>query len=89
MKKAYGKPIFLVENFRLTQQIASCSTVQINYQDTDCLAHDDDVPESMRDFILGGIFWAGICNDAPLGMDDVEGLCYHTMTDIALGSFSS
>lgn len=94
MKKTYTKPQFMVEQFALTQQIASCAYLKIGFGDSACVLNNPDasdalVPgyyESVYSLALANYFADGYCAKVPEFSKDNDLLCYHTMTNMAFTS---
>ena len=86
-KLKYEKPLIAVEQYALSQAIASCPT-QIGYNDYVCIATDDDVPPEMQSLAAVGAFGIGRCNDdwASMGLDEYEGVCYHKSVNFMFNS---
>lgn len=85
MKKAYAKPMLLVERFELTQRLTNCS-VMIGFQNEGCVIDDDDASWHMKDLALMGYFQAGACADYPKHSDADQGMCWHTSVNLAFSS---
>ena len=85
MKKAYEKPILLVERFALTQMLSNCS-VLIGYSDSGCVLEDTDSTISMRNLALAGYFSASGCDWYPMNQDFDEGVCVHNSVNLAFTS---
>ena len=86
MRKNYEKPMFAVEEYALTQNIASCMT-KIGLASSDCVLKDDDATSQMKDFAMAGYF-AGtkVCSVSSEDMDGFDGICYHTNANAAFSS---
>ena len=86
MKKQYIKPMIAVEYYELTQSIATCA-IKIGLTDSQCVLKDPDAPNSMKDFAAIGWFneQPG-CGAIPEGMEDENGICYHTNVNAAFSS---
>lgn len=86
MKKTYQKPMMAVEQFALTQSIATCET-KIGFLSSECVKKDPDATEQMKDFAYSGFFTeAGSCDQYAIGMDDFDKICYHTNAGAAFNS---
>ena len=85
MKKKYVRPVIELENFELTQQIASCSAVKINLTDSACVLDSPYASEEMRRLALAG-FFVDKCDMLAIGMDDTDGICYMTSVNLAFSS---
>ena len=93
MKKTYSKPIFAVERFELTQQIAGCSYLKINHNSAACVLNNTDandfaVPgyyQSVYSLAYQGYFWSG-CSKKPSQANDNDLICYHTSANMAFTS---
>lgn len=85
MKKQYEKPLIAVENYMLTQAIASCGT-KISATNSQCVIDDPDAPDGFRNLASAfGYFSAG-CLTQP-SMDSVEdNICYHTSANAMFSS---
>ena len=78
MKKKYEKPLIAVENYVLSQAIASCST-RIGFNSSACVFDDEDAPDGFRNLANIGYFTAdGKCFFRPNIEDAHNGICYHT-----------
>ena len=87
MKKKYERPVIEVENFQLTQQIASCSGVKINLTSGDCVLNSPYATEEMRRYAMVGFFMDNdTCMPISVGMDDMDGICYMTNVNMAFSS---
>ena len=76
MKKAYQKPMVVVENYQLTQSIASCGNI-VSLYDSGCIL-TSGLPSQWKDFATLGYFMEGYCDYFFVGMDKFDGVCYHT-----------
>ena len=85
MKKAYSKPIVLMESFGITQMLSSC-TLRIGFRDSDCVLNDENATFDMWDLAANGYFSAGACSWYPQNSDFEEGVCYHTSVNLAFSS---
>ena len=85
MKRAYQKPTLEVESFAITQQITSCSAIKIGFNNNACVLSDPDAPEQMKRLAQAGWFIDTACT-TPIGMDEKDGICYHTNTSLAFTS---
>lgn len=78
MKKKYEKPLIAVENYVLSQAIASCST-RIGFNSSPCVFDDEDAPDGFRNLAGIGYFTAdGKCYFKPKITDMFDSICYHT-----------
>lgn len=78
MKKKYEKPLIAVENYVLSQAIASCST-RIGFNSSACVLDDEDAPDGFRNLANIGYFTAdGKCYFEPVIEDVRDNICYHT-----------
>lgn len=78
MKKKYEKPLIAVENYVLSQAIASCST-RIGFNSSACVFDDVDAPAGFRNLAGIGYFTAdGKCTSQPNITDVYDNICYHT-----------
>lgn len=76
MKKKYEKPLIAVENYVLSQAIASCET-KIGFVNSACVFNDEDAPDGYRH--LAGIgYFTEACELQPKITDQNDGICYHT-----------
>lgn len=81
MKKKYEKPLIAVENYVLSQAIASCST-RIGFNSSACVFDDEDAPAGFRNLAGIGYFTAdGKCYLEPKITDMFDSICYHTSAD--------
>lgn len=93
MKKTYVKPLFAVEKFTLTQQIAGCSYLKINLRSGDCILTESDpkdlaIPEFAKlvELAAFGYFWGAECGLPISQAEDSDLLCYYTSTNMAFTS---
>ena len=78
MKKKYEKPLIAVENYVLSQAIASCET-KIGFVSSACVFDDEDAPDGFRNLAGIGCFTAdGKCTYQPNIKDVYDNICYHT-----------
>ncbi len=79
MKLKYEKPMAIVEDYKLSQSIAACS-IQIQSTNSWCFLNDPDTPAEVRAFASENWFIdeANCPDNYPKGMDEYDGLCYHT-----------
>lgn len=91
MKKPYIKPVFAVEKFALTQQIAACSALKINMQTSSCVLDNTDMADmaipgyfDMVTLAADGYFWE--CIKKPAQDHDSDLLCYYTSVNMAFVS---
>ena len=82
--KKYCKPMVVVENYVLTQSIASCIT-KIGFMDSACVLNDEDATPRMKDFAQIGFFITD-CDKSAVGMDSNDKICYHTNANAAFSS---
>ena len=76
MKKKYEKPLIAVENYVLSQAIASCET-KIGFVNSTCVQNDVDAPDGYRN--LAGIgYFTEVCEFQPKITDQNDNICYHT-----------
>ena len=86
MKMKYEKPGVAVENFQLSQHIATCA-IKIGFQSYLCVLADADSTEEMKDLAWEFEFLNGdVCDKWTTGGTSDDGLCYHTN---AGGAFTS
>ena len=85
MKKAYKKPMMLMESFGVTQMLSNCSLL-IGFQDSTCVLQDTDSTIAMRNMAQAGFFTANGCDWYPMNMDFDQGVCYHTSVNLAFSS---
>lgn len=86
MKRAYQKPTLEVESFAITQQITSCSAIKIGFTDYNCVLNDPDATWQMKTYAQSGWFIDAPCTTSAVDMDDEDGICYHTNTNLAFTS---
>ena len=86
MKRAYQKPTLEVESFAITQQITSCTGKKIGFNNSACVENDRDASEQMKTLAQAGWFIDGACTASAVGMDEKDGICYHTSTSLAFTS---
>ena len=84
MKKAYQKPMVVVENYQLTQSIAACSSI-VSLYDSKCFLKSS-LPSQWKDLAYIGYFMEGYCDFFPSDMDVFDGICYHTNAGAAFTS---
>ena len=86
MKKKYVSPTVEVEQFVLTQAVAACSGLVLNYLDSGCVLTSPDprVTRQMKDFAMAGYFMECTLNAGDL--DGLDGLCYHSNVNMAFVS---
>jgi len=86
VRRKYDKPVFAVEEYALTQNIASCVT-KIGLANSECVINDPDSTDHMRDLAYSG-FFAGdmVCVLYAEGMDSKDSICYHTNANAAFNS---
>ncbi len=89
-RRAYTKPILLVERFNLTQCLSNCS-VLIGFKDQMCILMDTDSTDKMKNYAANGLF----SPDPVIGCgegsyitdkDHEEGVCYHTSVNLIFSS---
>ena len=85
MKKKYEAPKISIEYFELTQSIATCSK-KIGFLDSECVMKDPDSTDQMRELADVGFFNTGKCDMAAEGMEENNGICYHTNLNAAFNS---
>ena len=85
MKRAYQKPTLEVESFAITQQITSCTGIKIGFNSSACVKNDPDAPVQMKTLAEASWFIDTACT-TPIGMDEKDGICYHTNTSLAFTS---
>lgn len=85
MKKKYEAPKISIEYFKLTQSIATCSK-KIGFLDSECVKKDADSTDQMKDLAWSGFFNTGHCGVSAEGMEDQDGICYHTNLNAAFNS---
>ena len=95
MKKEYQKPLFLVEEFNLSQQISACSYLKVGFNSSACVTENRDQSDKLipgYGELLGlaraGVFWDPYPNcETPGEMaTDSDLLCYHTLANMAFTS---
>lgn len=91
MKKSYQKPVFLVEEFALSQQISACSYLKVGFNSGDCIISNPDHSDKLipgYGHLLGlakvGYFWDCSINGEFASETDL--LCYHTLANMAFTS---
>ncbi len=85
MKKAYNKPIVLMESFGVTQMLTNC-TLKIGFADAMCVLNDENSTHNMLNLAVFGTFTANECAEYPQNTDNDEGVCYHTSVNLAFTS---
>lgn len=87
MKRAYQKPTLEVESFAITQQITSCAGIKIGFTDYNCVLNDPDATWQMKTYAKEeGWFIDTNCRTNAIGMNDDNGICYHTNANPAFTS---
>lgn len=87
MRKKYESPRVAVERFTLTQHLASCSGIRINSTGIECVLRDSDATPGMTDLAYRGYFMDTTgCEERPVGMDNYDGVCYNTSSNMAFTS---
>lgn len=76
MKKTYEKPLIAVENYMLSQTIATCD-VRIGFDNSACVIDDQDAPNDFRNLAYTGVF-TDKCDLEPNIGDKYDNICYHT-----------
>ena len=84
MKKPYQKPMIAVEYYSLTQAVASCSGVKINFSDSECVRNDPDSTNTMRNWAMRN----GFLNPCIINLSGYQNdlVCYHTSVNAAFTS---
>lgn len=85
MKKPYQRPQVFVEQFELTQRIASCGGIKISFNNSGCVLSDSDATNEMRDLAQVG-FFTGYENGCLMVATDGNGVCFHTNVNMAWSS---
>ena len=86
MKKQYVKPMIAVEQYVLSQTIASCAT-KIGFENSECVIKDRDATNQMKDLAYSGFFTEqGNCSIYATGMSGDDKFCYHTNANAAFSS---
>ena len=85
MKKAYKKPMMLMESFGVTQMLSNC-TLLIGFNNSACVLADTDSTIAMRNMALAGYFTGDNCDWYPMNNDNDQGVCYHTSVNLAFTS---
>ena len=76
--KKYEKPLIAVENYVLSQAIASCE-IKIGFVNSACVLNDVDAPDGCKRLAGIGYFTAdGKCTYQPNITDVYDNICYHT-----------
>ena len=86
MKKAYVKPMLLLERFEMTQRLSNCSLL-IGFGGSASVLKDTDSTIAMRNMAAAGFFTAGNCDWYPEHMDAEDGVCYQTSMNLAFSSY--
>lgn len=92
MKKIYTKPMLAVERYELTQTVATCTGMKIGFFDSQCVKNDPDAPDLMKDLAYSGFFASSTvsakrgCDMVGTGMEEYDGICYHTSVNAAFTS---
>ena len=73
-----------VEYYELTQSIAACS-LKIGFLDSTCVQKDPDATPHMKEMAWSDWF-VEKCAFSAVGMEDEDGLCYHTNANAAFNS---
>lgn len=94
MKKEYQKPVFLVEEFTLSQQISACSYLKVGFNSSACVTENRDQSDKripgygeLLGFARAGVFWdpTGCATPGEFASDS-DLLCYHTLANMAFTS---
>ena len=94
MKKEYQKPLFLVEEFTLSQQISACAYLKVGFNSSACVTQNRDqaykqVPGygELLGLAYSGVFWDPVgCTTPAEFATDSDLLCYHTLANQAFTS---
>ncbi len=82
MKMKYEKPMIAVENFELSQAIAACVT-KIGFNNSGCVAHDNDLPDEIRALGHAGYFYDSQgCDPLISSMPENDKICYHSAANM-------
>lgn len=79
MKKAYQKPLAVIENFELSQHIAACQNVMVSNQAIRNGCHADPKPGSSS-IAPPGLFYTALTNDM-CSVDGEDMYCYTNGAD--------
>ena len=86
MKKIYEEPMIVVEQYALTQNIASCA-LKVGHTDSQCYLNDPDVPPQYKDLAAIGFFVdVNSCAMSGQGMSSDDGYCYNGAANSAHAS---
>ena len=86
MKKTYEKPSVAIEYYELSQAIAACET-KIGLLDSQCVLADPDATAGAKTLAQNwGYFSAGACQLDAAGMENGDGICYHTSANAMFSS---
>lgn len=73
MKKAYKKPLAIIENFELSQHIAACQNLMVSNQAIRNGCHAD--PKNDTSIAPPGLFYTALTNDT-CTVDGEDMYCY-------------
>ena len=89
VKKIYEEPMIVVEQYALTQNVASCD-IKIGFQNSECVKNDPEATDQMKDLAWSGFFNGGDSgcgeNNSASGMDGFDSICSHTNVKSAFNS---
>lgn len=85
MRKKYQKPKILLEHFELTQQIASCGGIKINFNNAACVLNAPGATNQMKDLAMIG-FFSGYENGCAMVASDGYAVCFHTNVNMVFTS---
>lgn len=81
--KTYTKPAVLVERFSVTESLANCNAMRLNFMDTKCVLDSPNATDEMKGLALMGFFMtSGGC---PQQATD-GALCFITSANMAFTS---
>lgn len=81
--KTYTKPAVLVERFSLTESLANCNAMRLNFMDPNCVLKSSDATVEMKGLAMRGFFMtSGGC---PEQASD-GAICFLTSANMAFTS---
>lgn len=87
MKMKYEKPMVAVDRYELSQSIAGCENVKVNFTSSTCFLLDPDVPFKMKSLAMGNVWYADdTCGNMVVEGQEYDGFCYHTQANSVLTS---
>lgn len=85
MKRNYVTPVIAVEHYNLTQSIAACER-KIGWNNKQCVETDGDSTPEMKELSALSIYVECTIRFDDMGVDEYDGICYHTSANAAFTS---